>query len=177
MATAKARPYAQAIMPHIRTAAQLESWMSFLDALDSLWREHYDVVKSWSRTSKKSIEEKQHFLATHFAKRHPVKERFLHILLRDSLWDSLTVLKAQLQLLYDEQHGQGALELFASEPIDPQELEVIKKRFESNFPGKKFYIVHRPLSESGILARYQDKVLDLRASSRLKQMRKLLLKG
>lgn len=164
-------------MAHIQTSSQLDAWLSFLADLDSLWREQPQLVRVWSRTSKKSIEDKQAFLASHFAKRHPLKKRFLAILLRHFLWENLGALREQLQLLYDENHCKAALEVFSSEPPNTDSLDSIKKCFERAFPGKNFYIVHRPLSETGILARYQDRVLDLRASSRLSQMRKLLLKG
>lgn len=176
--TQKVRAYAQAIMMHVRTAAQFESWLLFLKNLETLWVEQHHIVAFWARNPQVSVERKKEFLAAQFLpKKNETKERFLKLLIKDNLWDLLALLQQQLQLIYDNRHNKAALEIASSQPLSVEQEEVIKCRFERQFPGKNFYIVHKPLFEPGIIARFGDYLLDLRASSRLRQMKNQLLKG
>lgn len=174
----KVRAYAQAIMMHVRTAVQFESWQSFLKNLEMLWLEHHHIVAFWALTPQISIELKKEFLAARFLpKKNDTKERFLKLLIKDNLWDLLALLQQQLQLIYDKRQNKAALEIASFQLVSVEQEDLIKRRFEREFPGKIFYIVHKPLFEPGIIARFGDYLLDLRASSRLRQIKNQLLKG
>lgn len=176
--TQKVRAYAQAIMMHVRTAAQFDSWQLLLKNLETLWVEEHHIVAFWARSPQVSVERKKEFLASHFlSKKNATKERFLKLLIKDNLWDVLSLLQQELQLFYDNRQNKAALEIASSQPVSDEQEQVIKRRFERQFPGKNFYIVHKPLFEPGIIARFGDNLLDLRASSRLRQMKNQLLKG
>lgn len=178
MPTPQVQAYAQAIISHVRTAPQLAAWRAFLSSLAQLWHQHHDSLVQWVRLPEIPLEQKASFLEKQLlSHKNEVKHRFIVMLLRDHLWDILGPVEAHLQIMFDDRQNKGALEIASRDPITPEQEAAIKRQFQHHFPGREFYIVLSPLDEPGIVARFRDHVLDLRANSRLRQISYQLLKG